>query len=563
MDEPSEFCACGEPLDVDRVELAFVFRCPACSSEARREHAHRLAAGEVPPAWEELRERLRRRVSSSETLAVLPPGEGPGERTSELRRIDAALRESTPACGPGALGETTPGDGEQPELPAGTELGSFRIEDVLGKGGMGVVYRAHDLALDRPVALKVLSPSLSRNRSFIERFRREARACGKLSHPNITHIYSISRADEPFHYFAMEYVEGEDLAERVRASGPLPVDRALDAVRQTALGLRAASEARIIHRDVKPSNLLLTGGGQVKITDFGLAKAKAAMGHTLDLTSTGVVMGTPLYMSPEQGRGAKVDHRSDIYSLGATLFFLLYGAPPFEADSPVAIILKHINDPLVFPSERDVPAAAKALLLHMMQKSPERRIGDYDELLEGIERARRGEALARAPSQRVFVLSPDARSRRGPGGSSGLRTTRLSVAKTNIKLGRTEKAVSLLRETLSDGDARLRSEAALLLLGIYEAEGDVEGMREMAEAVLAGAPGEAARAYAGWVLAGLEERASLERARAALARYEALLESPPEGLPADVVEAQIQRLRERIAEAEREAAATRVVLRQG
>src|SRR5690606_4269034 len=156
--------------------------------------------------------------------------------------------------------------------------------------GMGVVYKAYDSSLDRFVALKVLSPTLSRNRTFIERFRREAVACGKLSHPNITHIYSISSKDEPLHYFAMEYVEGENLAERVQREGPFPPERVLDVARQTALGLKEAAAAAIIHRDIKPSNLLLTASGQIKITDFGLAKARASLGQTLDLTSTGVVM---------------------------------------------------------------------------------------------------------------------------------------------------------------------------------------------------------------------------------------------------------------------------------
>jgi serine/threonine protein kinase len=458
------------------------------------------------------------------------------------------------------------GDGQQPELPAGTELGCFRITSTLGQGGMGVVYKAYDTSLDRHVALKVLSPSLTRNDTFIERFHREAKACGKLSHPNITHIYSISGTGEAYHYFAMEYVEGQNLAERVRDNGPFPVDKALEICRQTALGLREAAAAGIIHRDIKPSNLLLTSSRQVKITDFGLAKARAAMGHTLDLTTTGVVMGTPLYMSPEQGRGGNVDHRSDIYSLGATLFFLVYGCPPFEADSPIALILKHINDPVSFPTGREISPSVKELLLRMLHKGVNRRVQSYDDLLKDLDTIRAGGLLTEETSTRVIVLRRAERKtgtgrKSGIFSTSGLKATKLSVARTNIKLGRREKAVSLLSETIKDGDPGLRAEAALLLLSIYEKDEDLPKVRQMCEIVLADPPGSSSAAYVAWKLATLDESDAIDKTRQALARYEAILADAPADLPREVIEAQVLRLKTQIADAVREGDMTQIVLR--
>ena len=539
---PERRCTCGRTQAVERVRLEVDVRCRACAEAGTLTRAYDVTAGAELP---DLRPLLS---PSDEITAVLPAGDTPLADTRDLPAVTPSAAEAL-------------SDGEIPILAAGTRLGSFEIEETLGKGGMGVVYRAHDRSLDRAVALKVLSPHLGRNLVFIERFRREAVACGKLSHPNITHIYSIAPEGEAVQYFAMEYVDGANLSEWVRREGAFPVERVFDVARQAARGLREAAAAGIIHRDVKPSNVLLTAEGKVKITDFGLAKARATLGQTLDLTSTGVVMGTPLYMSPEQGRGAKIDARADIYSLGGTLFFLAFGCPPFDADSAVAIILKHIREPVRFP-QREVGEGIKGLLLRMLAKEPSRRPADYDALLDDIDRASRGELRAGSDAPRVYVLAKSPKQGRRTTGifRSGLKASKLSVARTNLKLGRREKAVSLLLETIEDGDPGLRSDAALLLLQLFEKEGDHEQTRRMAEVVVREAVDPTAVAFARWRLAALAERVALEANQAALERYRALLAAPPAGLPREVIEEQVRRLEAKVADAERDAGTTRVVL---
>src|SRR2546421_7467324 len=497
--------SCGATMKVAALDVGQRFKCPVCQAQSFERQTYDLDAelgGEDPLVY-----LVRRRVASDETRDVPIAGpqglpaeqltltKQPSERgapTVPPPRRDSSSGDIIFEPDPNSSASSDPTILEQPVsdssklgmgvLAPNARLGNYRILEMLGQGGMGVVYKAFDMSLDRHVALKVLSRELTANKQFVERFEREARAAAQLSHPNITVIFFCG-AEGRTHYYVMEFVEGRNLGDLVKDRGPLPVPKALDVARQCTLGLKAATAHRIIHRDVKPSNLLLTPEGQVKITDFGLAKA--VLGTALELTSTGVVMGTPIYMSPEQGRGTTIDHRSDIYSLGATLFHLITGKPPFEADSPIALILKHINEPVSWPAEPAIPESLRALIGRMLEKDPERRFPTHDALLEAIDRVARGDEPSpprEEPSRRLVVL----RHRRERTAKRSLfKVGKLSVARTNLKLGRRDQAVALLRETLEEaGDPALKSEAALILLEIHEKDGDPDGVRRMAELVV-------------------------------------------------------------------------------
>ncbi len=272
-------------------------------------------------------------------------------------------------------------------LAEGMRLGHFRIDRMLGAGGMGEVYLATDLALDRPVAIKVL-PSSAASGSARERLIKEARAQARVHHPHVAHIYFIGEEDGRL-YFAMEYVTGKTLAERV-AEGPLPVEDALSVMRAAVLGLREAQRSGFTHRDVKPSNLMLDGHGVLKVLDFGLA-AGAPDEVTEGPVAQTTLAGTPLYMAPEQARGEAIDFRADIYALGATLYHLVSGRPPFVADSVDQLITMHAT--AARPSvprgtnPRTTITAIDALIARMMAPRPEDRFASYEELLRAIELA--------------------------------------------------------------------------------------------------------------------------------------------------------------------------------
>jgi uncharacterized RDD family membrane protein YckC len=275
----------------------------------------------------------------------------------------------------------------EPGLATGQQLGHFRIERPLGAGGMGEVYLATDLALERPVAIKVLPEGSARNASHRDRLVREARAQARVNHPNVGHIYFIGEEAGRL-YFAMEYVAGDTLASRV-GQGPIAIDDALAMIRSAALGLREAHRNGITHRDIKPSNLMIDGHGMVKVLDFGLAAG--ALGEVADgpVAQTSLA-GTPLYMAPEQGRGEPVDFRADVYALGATLFHLVSGHPPFEADTVDALLSKHASAerptlPRRAGQPRTTIAAIDALCSRMMAPAPSARFASYDELIRAIE----------------------------------------------------------------------------------------------------------------------------------------------------------------------------------
>ncbi|HJT77203.1 MAG TPA: serine/threonine-protein kinase, partial [Gemmataceae bacterium] len=251
----------------------------------------------------------------------------------------------------------------------------YRILKELGRGGMGVVYQAEQTMMDRTVAVKVISRALLEHPGALERFNREVRAAAKLTHPNIVIAHDAEQVGD-LHMLVMEYVEGQSLAQVLKKKGPLAVAHACHFVRQAALGLQHAFEHGMVHRDIKPQNLMLTPKGQVKILDFGLAKVASERGKGQGLTTSNAYMGTPDYSAPEQATDARsADIRADIYSLGCTLYCLLAGRPPFDEASDVLTILAHLEkEPPPLPELRpDVPPALWAVVARLLAKDPGQR----------------------------------------------------------------------------------------------------------------------------------------------------------------------------------------------
>jgi serine/threonine-protein kinase len=270
----------------------------------------------------------------------------------------------------------------------------YEIKRELAQGGMAEVYLAHDQLLDRPVALKALFPEYAREPSFVERFRREAQSAANLNHPNIVAIYDWGQ-EAGTYFIVIEYVEGRSLRELIRAEGPLDAFQAAEITAEIASALAFAHRTGVVHRDVKPGNVLITQTGIVKVTDFGIARAGTSDG----LTQTGSVMGTATYFSPEQAQGLAVDGRSDVYSLGVVLYEMITGVAPFTGDSPVAVAYKHVREAPVPPSRRnpDVPPDLEQIILTAMAKEPDLRYQSADDMRADLLRFRRGRPLAAAP----------------------------------------------------------------------------------------------------------------------------------------------------------------------
>ena len=261
--------------------------------------------------------------------------------------------------------------------------GRYALEDVLGRGGMAAVYRAHDRILERDVALKVLDPRFASDPQYVERFRREARGIAKLSHPNIVTIIDRGQVDG-CEFIVFELVRGVNVKRLLHERGPLPVGQALAIAHQAARGLAAAHGAGIVHRDVKPQNVLVDGDGVAKVTDFGVARS---VGPDEALTLTGTILGTGDYLSPEQAVGQPVDERSDQYSLGVLLFEVLTGEVPYAADSMLAVAVRHVNDPVPSVRERrpDLSPRLEELVRRTMAKRPEDRFPSMDALIAALE----------------------------------------------------------------------------------------------------------------------------------------------------------------------------------
>src|SRR6187397_1186512 len=266
--------------------------------------------------------------------------------------------------------------------------GRYRIVRKLGSGGMANVYLAEDEDLGRRVAIKILNERYANDDLFIERFRREAKSAAALSHPNIVSVYDRGEAEGTY-YIAMEVIEGRSLKELIMTRGPLPIPQALAYTHEMLEALRFAHRHGIIHRDIKPHNILI--GERLKVTDFGIARAGASQ-----MTEAGSIMGTAQYLSPEQAKGAPVDQTSDLYSVGVVLYELLTGSVPFNGDTPVEIAMKHLSQTPEPPSVRrpDVPDDLDYVVLRALAKDPSERYHSAEAMDADLDRIARGLAVS-------------------------------------------------------------------------------------------------------------------------------------------------------------------------
>ena len=305
-----------------------------------------------------------------------------GNPPAEVQRCPQCSTSFNMRNGQLAESEDEAANGDQ--LIGRTIRGCF-IDRKVGEGGMGAVYHARQLSLDRSVAIKVMPSELARNKNFIQRFEREAKSLARINHPNILHIYDFGEESALGIYFMIiEFVDGRDLGEILRTRETITELEMLDILRQALLGLEMASEKGVIHRDIKPDNLMIAKDGICKVSDFGLAKGYGAFD---EVTTAGVRVGTPAFMSPEQCDGVEVDARSDVYSLGCTVYLALTGFLPFGGDSPFSIMLKHKTDPP--PSLRihkpDIDKGVDDLVQRMLAKKPNDRCTKMRELIDLVE----------------------------------------------------------------------------------------------------------------------------------------------------------------------------------
>ena len=266
------------------------------------------------------------------------------------------------------------------------EFGDYHVLRRIGSGAMAEVFLAEQRSLGRRVALKILKSELAHDESYVKRFVREARAVAKLNHPNLVQIFQADCIDG--HWFiAQEYVQGQTLQKLIQRGGPLPAEKLAEILWCSASALDKAAQAEIVHRDIKPDNILLGDDGNVKIADFGLARfSDPTDGTNLALTQAGMTLGTPLYMSPEQAQGKTLDHRSDMYSLGITAYHALTGQPPFRGETALAVAIQHVNkQPESLERLRpDIPAPLARIVLRMVEKKPEKRFATFPDIQQEL-----------------------------------------------------------------------------------------------------------------------------------------------------------------------------------
>ena len=318
--------------------------------------------------------------------------------------------------------------------------GRYATGNLLGGGGMAQVFLARDEVLDRDVALKILRERYAHDEPFVERFRREARSAAALNHPNIVQVYDQGHTEDGDHYIAMEYVPGGTLAQRIKREGPLDPREAAGLASRVAEALAVAHGRGIIHRDIKPQNVLLTASGEPKVADFGIARAASAN----TMTETSLILGTASYMSPEQVRGERVGPSSDLYSLGVVLYEMLTGEPPYTAENPLATAMKHVEEPPRHPRDANpgIPEGLDALTVKLLAKDPGDRYASAAELAEDLRRVCDGlplgagqETTAQLPSDPAEASTAPTVFAAGSGPASGSRNRRALLPLAALLLG--------------------------------------------------------------------------------------------------------------------------------
>ena len=382
-------------LDDERQAIieSHVAACPSCQERAA------VAPGDT---LVELLRRVHARAGRAAETFVAVETPVPSVAGNERGPLASVVAPSTPA------------ESDRPEAPdtLPPELvrhERYRVVRLLGAGGMGAVYEAEHLVMQRSVALKVIRRAYTARADALDRFRREVRTAARLSHPNIVTTHDAEDAGET-HFLVMEYVEGIDLGRLVQERGPLPVDRACDYVRQAAVGLQYAFEQGMVHRDLKPHNLMLTPDGHVKILDFGLARFASEAASARSVTGTGMVLGTVDYIAPEQADSARqADIRSDIYSLGCTLYHLLAGQSPFPTGTPIQKVMAHVEkkpQPLT-ELRPDLPEGIMPVLERMIAKNPKDRYQTPAEVALALQPFTVATAVARTPKSRPRIQATD------------------------------------------------------------------------------------------------------------------------------------------------------------
>src|ERR687898_742872 len=318
----------------------------------------------------------------------------------------------------------------------------YEIHKRVGRGGMADVFLARDRLLDRQVAIKVLFPAFAVDPNFVERFRREAQAAANLSHPNIVNVYDWGKYEGTY-FIAMEYVQGRTLADILRANGHVTSKQAAEIASEVAAALNFAHEAGLVHRDIKPANILIGSNGQVKVADFGIARAMNAPTEA-NLTQAGAVMGTASYFSPEQAQGAQPDPRSDLYSLGVVMYEMVAGRPPFTGENPVSIAYKQVHDNPQPLNQLlvDIPRAYEAIVAKLLAKDPNVRYTTATALRDDLRRFRNGDQV-------LALAAAAASAARGP--STVAATGATGEIRPTVVLGDATPTVAPGTPTLEPG----------------------------------------------------------------------------------------------------------------